>query len=1052
MFNVIDKYAYIDAGIVIPVRTGDLTAVTNFTTIPITNLQVVPNVSWNGVTNITKLQVTWTGHSTIGNAEKYKLAWFNDTGIINTALALTSPSYDILNPIAGRYTISVTAVHGITEIETTPVTLVYEYKLNNVSTLLPPVNPSVIGSSSLTISSLNFKLAWEYNTGNDTVLDKLVNYLVEVYDEVPAGLIHSYTVNPLTNSNGTLLLSYDEIFTIFSAYPRKITFKVFSRDTFGFKSTLCLTFTVENPVPAAQSFTLTPLANAVIITIATTTDTDGVGYHIYTSLTSGGVRTLVYSGTERTVTIPCLETTPVLKYYTVDAYDTLGTIGLVTSSEQSATALVTSAIASNITNTPAGNIASTTIQAAINELDSEKEAIANKVIAWSSPTDVQYPSAKLVNDTFANYVPLSSYHIYYLGKYPSLVALQTAHATGTSGDYAQVDTGAGSNVINYNWDAEDGWVVGSSGSGASNTDALPEGTTNLYFTETRARATLLTGYSITTGTIGSTDSILTAFDKVAGNTLALQTINTDTMNPTGFVSPELVVINYDSVTRTVTLTGTLDYYYRGVKKTLGASWTSSAHSATAGGYFLSSSDGTTFTWATTPFNFYDVLVTYVILSTTPAYNFGIRESHGCMDWNAHQNDHINIGTYRKSGGLVTAGTYTENIGSTAAVTPSFDAAIILDEDNQTTIPALPQGNYTTMYIGVGGLCTFDTTATVPFIAATAAIMQVNNPITGLMTPAVNNRYYNVYQILIPTTSDVNSQKYRMVFLQPQATYTSLAAAQAESVGSLSFGNLATLATEFCLFTRITYQVFSGDTHTGKNRIPVGGISYVSNTRSTTITLPVIQASNIPATPSGSLVGVNVQDIVDELELNKLSIANIHAATNKVTPVDADEFGIYDSITGLLNKLTWANLKATLKTYFDTLYSPTWQTWTPTFTGLTLGNAVVNGKYIILPNKVCIAYLDITVGSTTTATGVNQYFTLPAASVSRIAWAALGDGTVYRSDTTALYKQNVAYKNTTEAYVMWSVSNTSTNACYLTYVIVGAAVGSTMCYKLEYAVA
>lgn len=51
-------------------------------------------------------------------------------------------------------------------------------------------------------------------------------------------------------------------------------------------------------------------------------------------------------------------------------------------------------------------------------------------------------------------------------------------------------------------------------------------------------------------------------------------------------------------------------------------------------------------------------------------------------------------------------------------------------------------------------------------------------------------------------------------------------------------------------------------------------------------------------------------------------STIHAATNKATPVDADEFGIYDSVIGLLNKVTWSNIKATLKAYFDTLYPDT----------------------------------------------------------------------------------------------------------------------------------
>ena len=48
---------------------------------------------------------------------------------------------------------------------------------------------------------------------------------------------------------------------------------------------------------------------------------------------------------------------------------------------------------------------------------------------------------------------------------------------------------------------------------------------------------------------------------------------------------------------------------------------------------------------------------------------------------------------------------------------------------------------------------------------------------------------------------------------------------------------------------------------------------------------------------------------------------INGATAKTTPVDADFVGLMDSAaSNVLKKLSWANIKATLKTYLDTLYA------------------------------------------------------------------------------------------------------------------------------------
>ena len=49
-------------------------------------------------------------------------------------------------------------------------------------------------------------------------------------------------------------------------------------------------------------------------------------------------------------------------------------------------------------------------------------------------------------------------------------------------------------------------------------------------------------------------------------------------------------------------------------------------------------------------------------------------------------------------------------------------------------------------------------------------------------------------------------------------------------------------------------------------------------------------------------------------------ANVHAAAGKTPPVDADEFAIVDSAaSNVLKKLTWANLKAAILTYWQGLY-------------------------------------------------------------------------------------------------------------------------------------
>lgn len=117
---------------------------------------------------------------------------------------------------------------------------------------------------------------------------------------------------------------------------------------------------------------------------------------------------------------------------------------------------------------------------------------------------------KELSDGLANKLDTSSYNEYFKGVYLTFNALTSANPTATSGSYALVDAGIGTEADFYWYDADDGWVT-SGGMVLANTDVLVEGSTNLYFTDARVRSSLLTGLAAGTNTsITSANSLLTA--------------------------------------------------------------------------------------------------------------------------------------------------------------------------------------------------------------------------------------------------------------------------------------------------------------------------------------------------------------------------------------------------------------------------------------------------------------------------------------------------------------------------------------------------------------
>ena len=103
-------------------------------------------------------------------------------------------------------------------------------------------------------------------------------------------------------------------------------------------------------------------------------------------------------------------------------------------------------------------------------------------------------------------------------------------------------------------------------------------------------------------------------------------------------------------------------------------------------------------------------------------------------------------------------------------------------------------------------------------------------------------------------------------------------------------------------TQLGVRVAGSPTYTYVNLVGPQGIQGVPGTNGTNGT------NGLPGADGAAPTTTNIGTL-------------INGATAKTTPVDADMVGLMDSAaSNLLKKLSWLNIKATLKTYFDTLYN------------------------------------------------------------------------------------------------------------------------------------
>lgn len=287
-------------------------------------------------------------------------------------------------------------------------------------------------------------------------------------------------------------------------------------------------------------------------------------------------------------------------------------------------------------------------------------------------------------------------------------------------------------------------------------------------------------------------------------------ISSVTLESTGFVFPNLITTSYDSTTRKVTLGGNTTFYSLGKPITsMPTGWVSDAHPTATGTYYLSFDPATaTASWSTTPWTFDKGQIEIVNYQT--AYKFGIKETHGLMQWQGHQNAHSNQGTYLASGADLSS--FVLNSTTAANRRPDISAGNLWDEDNPAINPSITTKSYTQLFLsGTGAITNFSTAQ------ADIVPLLTNNPYYNQFTGGAwqqtllpNNAYQAIFVLAIPVSSDAGSQLFRYAFVQGQTQSTTLTTIQALTTASINLGNIASQLPEFVFVGKIIIRFTAGN--------------------------------------------------------------------------------------------------------------------------------------------------------------------------------------------------------------------------------------------------
>ena len=328
---------------------------------------------------------------------------------------------------------------------------------------------------------------------------------------------------------------------------------------------------------------------------------------------------------------------------------------------------------------------------------------------------------------------------------------------------------------------------------------------------------------------------------------------------TGFKDPELVTVDYNPSTRKVTLSGSVEAYYRSKSfPTLSAGWVSPAHPAGVSATQFLMYDGTNIIFSSVPFDYSYIQIAAVVFAPNGEYICTIREPHGVLSWQAHQEFHDTLGTYLKTGGDISS--YVLNSTTAADRRPDISTTVLHDEDLPTTNSALTSKIYSRFSLSGSNTMVF-TSGTSDIINVTGNVPNWNefNGSTWVQTPFSTNAYGAVFVFSVPAALDAKSQSLRYVFVQPQTVSTNLDTIKALTPSNVNLSSFANLNPEICFVGKIIVR------HTAANwqLISVERLSgtKVSQTSSTGIFLSIVTTDTTLAGlgTAASPLGIDLAD-------------------------------------------------------------------------------------------------------------------------------------------------------------------------------------------------